>query len=104
MTYNEKVEKIRKDCEIVIGKNFKGNDLWKVFKASLLIKYPTEEQQLAFKLEAEVQIFLKAFGMIYPTLKEERPKVKFSDEDLAEFRKAQEEKAKRIAAHRERSL
>lgn len=102
MEFDKKLEKVRKDAEIAIGKPIYGNKTWMDFKDRLKIVFDNPEEQKAMDINQITKEFINLYKSQYPTKTLGKPEVSMSPEEQDAREKEQKEKLARIAAARAR--
>jgi uncharacterized protein (UPF0333 family) len=97
MEFKKKIEKIRKDAEMKIGKPISSNKIWMNWKDQLVQQMDTPEKQATLDTEQSTREFLKMYQSENPI--NNQPLSMPSDE-MDQWEKEQKEKAARLAAAR----
>ena len=102
MEFEKKLEKIRKDAELAIGKPVYGNKTWMDFKDKLKIMYDNPQEQKAMDINQMTQEFIKQYQETNTVLPKGKQQITMSPEEEDEWEKQQKEKLQRIAAAKAR--
>lgn len=102
MEFEKKLEKIRKDAEIAIGKPVYGNKAWMDFKDKLKLMYDTPEKQQAMDINQMTKDFIRQYQETNTVLYKGKQQITMSPDEEAEWEKQQKEKLARITAAKAR--
>lgn len=102
MEFEKKLEKIRKDAEVVIGKLVYGSKTWMEFKDQLKSIYNTPEEQKAMDINKMTKNFIEQYQKTNTVLPKSKQQITMDPDEEAEWEKQQKEKLARIAAARAR--
>jgi hypothetical protein len=102
MDFEKKLEKIRKDAEIAIGKPIYGNKTWMDFKDKLKIIYDNPEEQKAMDINQMTKEFIQQYQETNTVLFKGKQPITMDPEEQEAREKEQKEKLARIAAARAR--
>jgi hypothetical protein len=102
MEFEKKLEKIRKDAEIEIGKPVYGSKAWMDFKDKLKLMYDTPEKQQAMDINKMTKDFIQQYQETNTVLYKGKQQITMSPDEEAEWEKQQKEKIARINAARAR--
>ena len=102
MEFDKKIEKIRKDAEISIGKPISSNKTWLEFKDNLKLTYDTPEAQQSMDINQMTKEFIQQYQKTNTVLHKGKQQITMSPDEEAEWEKQQKEKLARIAAAKAR--
>jgi hypothetical protein len=102
MEFEKKLDKIRKDAEMAIGKPIYGNKTWMDFKDRLKIVFDTPEEQKAMDINQMTKEFINLYKSQYPTKSLGKPEISMDPEEAAERERERKEKLAKIDAARAR--
>lgn len=102
MEFEKKIEKIRKDAELTIGKPIYGNKTWMDWKDELKMTYDTPEKQKAMDIAQMTKDFIQKYQQTNTVLYKGKQQITMAPDEEAEWEKQQKEKLARIAAARAR--
>lgn len=102
MEFEKKIEKIRKDAEIAIGKPIYGSTTWMDFKDQLKSVYDTPEKQKAMDIAQMTKDFIQKYQETNTVLYKGKQQITMAPDEEAEWEKQQKEKLARIAAAKAR--
>lgn len=102
MDFEKKLEKIRKDAEIAIGKSIYGSKVWMDFKDKLKIMYDNPEEQKAMDINQMTQDFINLYKTTNTVHPKGKQQITMAPDEEAEWEKQQKEKLARIAAAKAR--
>ena len=102
MEFEKKLEKIRKDAELAIGKPVYGNKTWMDWKDQLKLAYDTPEKQQAMDINQMTKDFIEQYQNTNTVLPKGKQQITMSPDEEDEWEKQQKEKLARIAAAKAR--
>ena len=102
MEFEKKLEKIRKDAEIAIGKPVYGSKTWMDFKDELKLAYNTPEKQMAMDINQMTKEFIRQYQETNTVLYKGKQQITMAPDEEEAWEKQQKEKLARIAAARAR--
>jgi hypothetical protein len=102
MEFEKKLEKIRKDAEIAIGKPVYGSKTWMDFKDRLKMDFDTPEKQMAMDINQMTKEFIQQYQESNTVLYKGKQQITMDPDEEAEWEKEQKEKIARISAARAR--
>ena len=102
MEFEKKLEKIRKDAEIAIGKPVYGSKTWMDFKDKLKIMFDNPEEQKAMDINQMTKDFIQQYQEANTVLYKGKQQITMDPDEEAEWEKEQKEKLARITAARAR--
>ena len=102
MEFEKKLDKVRKDAEMAIGKPIYGSTTWMDFKDKLKIMYDNPQEQKAMDINQMTQEFLKLYKAQNPEKTLGKPEVSLDQSELDAAEKQRELIKARIAAARAR--
>jgi len=102
MEFEKKIEKIRKDAELAIGKPIYGSKTWMDFKDGIKTMFDTPEKQMAMDINQMTKDFIQQYQEANTVLYKGKQQITMDPDEEAEWEKQQKEKIARIAAARAR--
>jgi hypothetical protein len=102
MEFNKKIEKIRKDAEIIIGKPISSNREWIDYRNFLIKAYGKSDAPFKIDTDKEVENFLEKYKTKNVFKPIGKPEIGLPKDELDAWEKEQKEKLARIAAARAR--
>jgi hypothetical protein len=102
MEFDKKIEKIRKDAEMAIGKPIYGSTTWMDFKDQLKLAYDTPEKQQAMDIAQTTKDFIQKYQETNTVIYKGKQQITMDPEEEAAREKEQKEKLARIMAARAR--
>lgn len=102
MDLEKKIEKIRKDSELILGRPISSNDEWNKYKQRLIKLYGSEDALFNLDIESETNNFVDIYKNKNLFKQIGKPEIGLPKDELDAWEKEQKEKLARIAAARAR--